>query len=93
MNPGNDENRHTIATISKDYKFVVWNLVDWETASVDKILKEVMYKWNKTEKCFDESINLIDSLEKNTVKQYRDLTNKVINENLSFRKKHPGKPY
>ena len=93
MNPDNDHKRYTLATISEQYKFVIWNLVDWDNAIVDITLKEAMYKWNKTNNCFDESVNLIDSLEKNIVESYRDLTNKVINENLSFRKRHPGKPY
>ena len=93
MNPGNEEKRHTLATISEDYKFVAWNIVDWETASVDKTLKEAIYIRNKTENSFDESINLIDSLEKDIVKEYRDLSTNVLNENLLFRKEYPGKPY
>ncbi len=93
MMPRKERNRHCLAVIYQNYKYVCWNLVDWDNFTYLSLLDEKIFKRPTKHSNFDESINILKEVNSSDLALLKKAAEQVIQKNLDFMKKYPPQTF
>jgi len=93
MMPAKQRNRHSLTVMSEKYKYVCWNLIDWDSFKLLEILKEKVFLREEGSSLYDETKNVLEDIDELELSLIRKVAYNVINQNLEFLKKHPPQAF